>query len=326
MSTPEDEHKKTLSLEQEAELQTQQEELSKGFSALLPDDPAVELTPNSSELIQAPQMKKGLKLEEPQVTKDLELEKTPPKGMPTEELTTTLAPASPKGPKPTEAAENNQEQEMKDSQKPPSQDGLSSQPVRERPKGVNLTKKEQDELTKTIAALPRKGGRPKAEDGLHKDNDPSLTDTKTREISPNLPKPKVTEDQRKKFDDKFNDLVENKDFTPEQKEAVENVVIMIMTDKDILNELQNRMDPNDKDLEAQLSEIEERLFGTDTPTETIQVEVTDTVIELMDRMCATDGFLSLAEINEQNKENQDDTNDMGPESDTEQALSMGPRR
>ena len=349
MSTPEDELNKAKVLQQEqANLK---EKLSEGFSGLLKEAPTSGVASNGSELTQEPLVKNDLELEEtspmdvpakdittefsssststqkisqePQEQKDIDLEKTSQMDVPDEHIATELSPPSPKGPKPTQVAkkekEKEQEQEVTQASKVDNTNNLTtSPPIRIRRTDMQLDPKEQDKQSADFNKMTKKGVPLTPKNGLDKNNEPNPNDTKTREITPNLPKPKFTEDQRKKFDDKFDDLVKNDKFTPEQKEAFENTVIMIMTSKDVLNELQNRMDPNDKDLEAQLSEIEETLFGTDTPTETIQIEVTDTVIELMDRMCATDGFLSLAEINEQNKDN---ANDIDPE--PAPGLSMG---
>ncbi len=71
---------------------------------------------------------------------------------------------------------------------------------------------------------------------------------------------------------------------------------------DNINELLNRNDEVDKGLEVQYQELEKIMYGTDTPIESQQVGATDNAMELLERLCATDGFISLAEKNEMHQQ------------------------
>lgn len=125
------------------------------------------------------------------------------------------------------------------------------------------------------------------------------------EINPNLPKPKFSDEQQKKFDKFMTDKgLDNK--APEVKQLYVQAFQAIL-----INEFLNKNDDVDKDLEVQFQEIEKILFGTDTPIEAQQVGVTDSEFELLDRYCATDGFESFAEkVEEQIEQAKKDKQDV----------------
>lgn len=112
-------------------------------------------------------------------------------------------------------------------------------------------------------------------------------------INPNLPKPEFSDEQQKKFDQFMEDKgFENK--APEVKQLYAQAFQAVL-----ISELLNRNDAVDKDLEVQFQDAEKLLYGVDTPVETLQVGVTDNTMELLDRLCATDGFETLEEKTEQ---------------------------
>lgn len=116
------------------------------------------------------------------------------------------------------------------------------------------------------------------------------------EINPDLPQPKFSNDKEK---EKYNSLKDKNQIKFDHKDNFDKLALRIaMLSDDHMGELLNKNDEVDKVLEVLFQENEKYLFGVDTPIETQQIGVTDNAMELLERLCATDGFITLAEKKE----------------------------